>query len=84
MFTIFRILVLAILFYLIFWVIRGLVAPRQKGQTVIKEEELVKDALTGIYFPVSKAVVVNKHGQKLYFSSVANRDLWLRQDGQTK
>ena len=76
-----RIIVLAILFYLIFWLIRGLVTPKSSGRARIREEELVKDALTGVYFLKSKAITVNKDGQKLYFSSIDNRDRWLRQNG---
>ena len=77
-----RLLIIAVLFYLIIWMIRGLVTPKGGAQPIINGEELVKDALTGIYFPRSKAVVINKDGQKLYFISISNRDQWLSQDGR--
>jgi hypothetical protein len=77
-----RLLLIAFLFYLIIWIIRGLVAPREDSRETIYEDELVSDALTGTYFPKSKAVIINKDGQKLYFSSVANRDQWLHENGR--
>jgi hypothetical protein len=79
-----RILLIAVLFYLIVWMIRGLVAPGREPRAGVQAEELVRDALTGVFFPKSKAVSLTKDGQKLYFIDVANRDLWLHRTGRKK
>jgi hypothetical protein len=76
-----RILVICFLFYLIFRVLRGLIISK-KDNDIIDAEELVKDSLTGVYFLKSNALILNKDGQKLYFSSIANRDQWLLQQNQ--
>ncbi|MDR1112023.1 MAG: hypothetical protein LBP92_15345 [Deltaproteobacteria bacterium] len=77
-----RILLVALLFYLIVWLIRGLVAPGRGPGVGEGDEELVSDALTGVYFPKTKAVSINRDGRKLYFISVGNRDRWLRENGR--
>jgi hypothetical protein len=79
-----RILLIALLFYLIIWIIRGLVSPRAGSEVTIDEEELVSDSLTGVFFPKNKAVRLTKEGQTFYFISIANRDLWLHQKGLHK
>jgi hypothetical protein len=77
-----RILLVALLFYLIVWLVRELVAPRRDGGQENACEELVSDALTGVYFPKAKAVSLIRDGRKLYFSSVGNRDRWLGEHGR--
>ena len=76
-----RILLIAVLFYLIIWVVKGLVSPKSPP-TYSDEKELVRDALTGVYFPKNKAITVTKSGETFYFSSVDNRDAWLHQNGR--
>jgi hypothetical protein len=77
-----RILLIAVLFYLIIWVIRGLVSPSRGSDPLSDEKELVRDALTGVYFPKNKALTITRSGETLYFSSINNRDAWLHQNGR--
>ncbi|MDR1167154.1 MAG: hypothetical protein LBO66_15030 [Deltaproteobacteria bacterium] len=85
MFVILRIILIAALFYLIFWVIRGLLKPKPApGQLQGDERELVRDALTGVYFNKNKAVTITTQGQTLYFLSADNRDAWLRRDANSR
>jgi hypothetical protein len=76
-----RILLIALLFYLIIWLIRGLVTPSDASKMAADENELVCDALTGVYFPKNKAVSLSKDGRKMYFCSIDNRDQWLHKNG---
>lgn len=69
----FRLLLIALLFALIFWVIRGY--GQDDGPE--RPQEMVRDALTGVYFPKSEAVSVVRQGETLYFTSVENRDRYL-------
>jgi hypothetical protein len=74
-----RVLIISLLFYLIIWVVRGLIQPKApKGET--QESELVSDALTGVYFDKSKAITVTRGGKVYHFMSVENRDAWLRRE----
>ncbi|MDR0355514.1 MAG: hypothetical protein LBJ64_07225 [Deltaproteobacteria bacterium] len=78
----FRIILIAVLFYLIIWVVRGLVAPRRARDTRQDEVELVRDAHSGEYFPKYKALAISRQGETFYFISQENRDAWLRNSGQ--
>ncbi|MDR2461087.1 MAG: hypothetical protein LBE38_10005 [Deltaproteobacteria bacterium] len=76
-----KIFLIALLFYLIIVVVRGLVSPKpEPGGT--QESELVSDALTGVYFDKRKAITISTGGQTLYFISTENRDAWLRRNSQ--
>jgi hypothetical protein len=77
-----RVLLIAVLFYLIIWVVRGLVAPKRGPETSRLATEMVRDALTQIYFPKDRAISVSKNGQTYYFISADNRDAWLRRTGR--
>jgi hypothetical protein len=77
-----RILIICLLYYLIFRVFRGLIVTKRGNDNIIDFGELVKDSLTGVYFLKTNAIILNKDGQKLYFSSIANRDQWLHQENQ--
>ncbi|MDR1298288.1 MAG: hypothetical protein LBO05_13175 [Deltaproteobacteria bacterium] len=76
-----RILLIAVLFYLIIWIGRGLVSGRGTGGAAPEDTELVEDALTGVYFPKGEAVTVNRGGRIYYFLSRDNRDAWLAKGG---
>ncbi len=69
-----RLLIIAILFALIFWVVRGYGRPLRAGN---EAQELVRDALTGIYFPKSEAISLSRGGETLYFLNLENRDRFL-------
>lgn len=66
-------LIIALLFAAIFWVVRGYGQSRSADQP----QEMVRDALTGVYFPKSTAVSISRHGETLYFSNIENRDQYL-------
>ncbi|MDR1486955.1 MAG: hypothetical protein LBT62_03015 [Deltaproteobacteria bacterium] len=80
--AVWRFLLIAVLFYLIIWVIRGLVSPESADNLDADEKELVRDALTGIYFPKNKAITITRSGETFYFSTIDNRDAWLHQNGR--
>jgi hypothetical protein len=75
-----RLLIIAVLFLLIFWVVRDLARSKEEGGGPPEESVLVPDAQTGVYFEKSKAVTVVTRGQTYYFISQENRDLWLRRN----
>jgi len=69
-----QLLIIAFLFGLIFWVARGFGrGDRSRDQA----QDLVRDALTGVYFPKTQAVSVTRGGETLYFLNVENRDKYL-------
>jgi len=70
----FHIFMIALLFGLIFWVARGFGRAERRPPPV---QELVRDALTGIYFPKSDALSISRGGETLYFSNIENRDRFL-------
>ena len=70
----FNLLVIALLFGLIFWLARGFDGGSPKGGG---EQELVRDALTGVYFDKKQAVSVTRGGETLYFQNIENRDKFL-------
>ncbi|MDR1082115.1 MAG: hypothetical protein LBQ79_14455 [Deltaproteobacteria bacterium] len=79
--SILRILIIAFLFYLAVWVIRGLVRPAKgRGETDDEAKELVSDSLTGVFFDKRKALTVLRDGEIHYFASAETRDAWLRQN----
>ncbi len=71
-----RLFIIALLFYLIIWLVRG-----YDGGGAKKEEnevqELVRDAQSGLYFPKSESVSITREGETFYFASVENRDKFL-------
>ncbi len=69
-----RIIIIACLAGIILYLIRGYGA---KGNSKSSTEELVQDALTGVYFSKSEAVSISRQGKTLYFSSIENRDRFL-------
>jgi len=69
----FRLLLIAALFALVLWVARGYVQNRSGDQP----QEMVPDALTGVYFLKSEAVSITRHGETLYFSTAENRDRYI-------
>ncbi|MDR3038561.1 MAG: hypothetical protein LBV21_04630 [Candidatus Adiutrix sp.] len=71
----FRFLVVAALFGLVFWLVNssGRGGPERDEAT----QELVRDALTGVYFPKNLAVKVMRGGETLHFFNVENRDKFL-------
>ncbi|MDR1037887.1 MAG: hypothetical protein LBT40_15390 [Deltaproteobacteria bacterium] len=76
-----RIFLIALLFYLAVWVVRGLIRPAQKpGEAGNEASELVQDSLTGVYFDKSKALTVQRDGRIHYFASAETRDAWLRRN----
>jgi hypothetical protein len=77
-----RLLLLAALFYLIIRVGRGLLAPPGHRRPTGGERIFVRDALTGVYFPESEAVTVTTGGETYHFSSIGNRDAWLSGRGR--
>jgi hypothetical protein len=67
-------LIIAVLFGLIFWVSRNYdrgAGPAEPAQ------DLVRDALTGVYFPKSEALSLTRGGETLFFQSLENRDKFL-------
>ena len=71
----FNLFIIALLFGLIFWVVRGF--GRGDGHDRQAERELVRDALTGVFFPKNEAVSITRGGETLYFLNIENRDKYL-------
>ncbi|MDR1044488.1 MAG: hypothetical protein LBP33_05125 [Candidatus Adiutrix sp.] len=71
----FNLFILAVLFGLIFWIVRdyGRRTDSDRNQT----QDLVCDALSGVYFPKNEAVSITRGGETLYFLSIENRDKFL-------
>ncbi|MDR1041738.1 MAG: hypothetical protein LBR80_16550 [Deltaproteobacteria bacterium] len=78
--TILRVFIIAMLFYLVVWVVRGLIRPAGKATPAAAENELVRDSQTGVYFERSKALVVIREGQTHFFANAETRDAWLRRN----
>ncbi len=71
----FNLFIIAALFGLIVWLAGGLRGGRRDpGEGA---QELVRDALTGVYFPKSEAVTIVRGGETLYFLNHENRDQFL-------
>ena len=70
----FRLLVIAVLFGLIFWLVNGY---GRDGNRAAASRELVPDALTGVYFPKDQAVSITRGGETYYFINKENRDKYL-------
>ncbi|MDR1870989.1 MAG: hypothetical protein LBS60_03505 [Deltaproteobacteria bacterium] len=77
-FLILRVALIAFLFYLIILVVKSLLRPKPNPAPEVPQE-LVRDALTGVFFDKTKAISLSTDGHTLYFSSPANRDAWLAQ-----
>lgn len=69
-----RLFLIAILFGLIIWIVRGYGRSEADGSSA---EELVRDALTGVYFPKKDAATIVRGGETLYFINIENRDKYL-------
>lgn len=70
----FNLFIVGVLFALIVWVARGF----DRGEKASPEsQELVRDALTGVYFEKSKALSVTRGGETFYFQCLENRDKFL-------
>ncbi|MDR0881764.1 MAG: hypothetical protein LBP55_04390 [Candidatus Adiutrix sp.] len=67
-------LIIAALFGLIFRVSRNFDRSSSPGETA---QDLVRDALTGVYFPKSEALSLTRGGETLFFQSLENRDKFL-------
>ena len=74
-----RFLGAALLFGLICVLARSL-GPARPAPDVDGTRELVRDALTGVYFPKDLAVKVVRGGETLHFQNVENRDRFLTQN----
>lgn len=84
---IFRIIIIVILFYLIYQVLKGFIRPqptlkKKPGKMnnlkkTPETEELVQDPQCGIYFPRSEGVAEYVEGRVLYFHNKACRDKYL-------
>lgn len=70
----FRLLLIAVLFGLIFWLVKGY--GRESGSAG-HSRELVRDAFSGVYFPKDLSVSVTRGGETLYFLNKENRDKYL-------
>ena len=71
-----RLFIIALLFYLIIWLVRGFGrGGPQEGEH--ETQELVRDATTGLYFPKNESVSITREGETFYFASVENRDKFL-------
>lgn len=70
-----NLLIIALLFGLIFWLSRGF--DRSGRARDGQRQELVPDALTGVYFAKNQAISITRGGETLYFQSVENRDKFL-------
>ncbi|MDR1920492.1 MAG: hypothetical protein LBS31_01930 [Candidatus Adiutrix sp.] len=73
----YRLLVIAFLFWLIIALARSFVGPEKAGSPGPESEEMVKDALSGVYCAKSEAVSITRGGETLYFISLENRDRFL-------
>ncbi len=71
----FKTFIIALLFWLIIWLVRGYGGGR--GREGPEAQELVRDALTGVYFPKKEALTVVRGGETLYFLNIENRDRYL-------
>lgn len=69
----FRLLLITVVVTLILWVTRGFSRPKSGDQP----QEMVPDALTGVYILKNEAVTITRHGETLYFSTAENRDRYL-------
>ncbi len=65
---------IALLFGLIFWVARGCGRSERREP---QAQDLVRDAVTGVYFPKSEALSIVRGGETFYFSNIENRDRFL-------
>ncbi len=72
----FRLFIIALLFYLIIWLVRGY-GRNEPEKDENETQELVRDAQTGLYFPKSESVSITREGETFYFASVENRDKFL-------
>lgn len=71
----FRLLIIAVLFYLIIYLVRGMAAGKRPPEA--QAQELVRDAVSGVYFPKGEGVSITREGETFYFSTVENRDRFL-------
>ncbi|UQZ89396.1 hypothetical protein C4J81_09375 [Deltaproteobacteria bacterium Smac51] len=71
-----RLFIIALLFYLIIWLVRGY-GGNGSNEEENETQELVRDAQTGLYFPKSESVSITREGETFYFASVENRDKFL-------
>ena len=72
----FRLFIIALLFYLIIWLVRGY-GRNEPEKDENETQELVRDAQTGLYFPRSESISITREGETFYFASVENRDKFL-------
>jgi high-affinity Fe2+/Pb2+ permease len=70
-----RLFIIALLFYLIIWLVRGYDKAPKADEN--ETQELVRDALSSLYFPKSEAISITREGETFYFASVENRDKFL-------
>ncbi len=70
----FHLFIIALLFGLIFWVARGFSRSERREP---QAQDLVRDAVTEVYFPKSEALSIVRGGETFYFSNIENRDRFL-------
>jgi hypothetical protein len=80
-----RWLILLVLFYLIWRVLKGLIQPGRRptagpdrGSRPEKAEDLIQDPVSGVYFPRSQGVASKVEGKVLYFVNTGTRDEYHR------
>jgi high-affinity Fe2+/Pb2+ permease len=71
-----RLFIIALLFYLIIWLVRGYDRGKPKKDEN-ETQELVRDAHSGLYFPKSESISITREGETFYFVSVESRDKFL-------
>lgn len=86
--NILRWVIIVLLFYLIFQVLKGLIGkdddesggkpagPRNVNGTLT--DDLVRDPYSGVFFPKSQGIPVNIDGRMLYFMNDENRNAYIK------
>lgn len=84
----FRFILLAGIFYLLFKWLRKSAPPIRRPQTFDRQgqvvEEMVQDPVCGTYVPVGQAVTLKREKETLYFCSEECREKFLQERTDTK
>jgi hypothetical protein len=83
-----RWIIIIVLFFLIYQVLKGLISPNrprfttpstspEESSGMDRTEDLVQDPETGVFFPRSEGVASLVNGRVLYFQNSETRDRYL-------
>ncbi len=79
-----RIIILAVLFYILWRLVRGGKGNSKKSASPppVSDDVLVEDPVCHLYVPRRQAVRVRHHGKTLYFCSTTCRDRYRSSKGE--